>query len=114
MQQLYASHQASDGVDVQQAQVMQGQGALLLDVREIDEYSTVHVQGATLIPLGELNSRLGEIAAYKEQPIVVMCHSGYRSSRAVNLLREAGFTQVSNVSGGIVAWQKSGLEVVKK
>lgn len=114
MQQLYAYRQASDGVDVHQAQIMHGQGALLLDVREPNEYATVHVQGATLIPLGRLNSRLSEIAAYKNKPVLAMCYSGYRSSRAVNRLREAGFTQVSNVSGGIVAWQKAGLAVVKK
>jgi len=114
MQQLYASHQASDGVDVRQAQFMHGQGALLLDVREPDEYAAVHVRGATLIPLGQLESRLAEIAAYKDKPVLAMCHSGYRSSRAVNKLREAGFTRVSNVSGGIVAWQKAGLAVVKK
>jgi rhodanese-related sulfurtransferase len=65
-----------------------------------------------LIPLGELGGRLAEIAAYKDKPIAVMCHSGRRSAKAVKLLQEAGYTQVSNISGGISAWQKAGLPVL--
>ena len=105
--------QAADGLDVKAAQAMSEQGALLLDVREPEEYSAVHVPNAKLIPLGELESRLQEIASYKDKPIVVMCRSGRRSSRAVSLLKEAGYTQVSNVKGGITAWQKDGLAVVR-
>lgn len=106
--------QAADGVDVKQAQSMNKQGALLLDVREPDEYSAVHAPDARLIPLGELGARLQEIAAYKDKPIVVMCRSGRRSSQAVALLHDAGYTKVSNVKGGIVAWEGDGLEVVRK
>lgn len=109
MQQL----QAADGVDVKQAQSMNKQGALLLDVREPDEYSAVHAPDAKLIPLGQLNSRLQEIASYKDKPIVVMCRSGRRSSQAVALLKEAGYTQVSNVKGGIQSWESEGLEVIR-
>jgi rhodanese-related sulfurtransferase len=106
--------QAADGVDVKQAQSMSTQGALLLDVREPDEYAEIHAPNAKLIPLGELNARLQEIASYKDKPIVVMCRSGRRSAKAVALLHDAGFTQASNVKGGIVAWAGDGLEVVKK
>ncbi len=109
MQQL----QAADGVDVKQAQSMNKQGALLLDVREPDEYSAVHAPDAKLIPLGQLNSRLQEIASYKNKPIVVMCRSGRRSSQAVALLKEAGYTQVSNVKGGIQSWESEGLAVIR-
>ena len=109
MQQLLAA----DGIDVKAAQSMSKQGALLLDVREPEEYSAVHAPNAKLIPLGELESRLQEIASYKDKPIVVMCRSGHRSSRAVSLLKEAGYTQVSNIKGGITAWQKDGLAVVR-
>lgn len=101
------------GVDVKQAQIMSQQGALLLDVREPGEYSAVHVPNAKLIPLGQVSSRLKEIEAYKDKPIVVMCRSGRRSAQAVTILREAGYTQVSNVNGGILAWESDGLEVIK-
>lgn len=105
--------QAADGVDVKQAQSMNKQGALLLDVREPDEYSALHVPDAKLIPLGQLSSRLPEIATYKDKPIVVMCRSGRRSAQAVSLLKEAGYTQVSNVKGGIQSWESEGLEVIR-
>ncbi len=106
--------QAADGVDVKQAQSMSKQGALLLDVREPEEYSAIHAPNAKLIPLGEVGARLKEIEAYKNKPVAVMCRSGRRSAKAVALLQEAGFSQVSNVQGGILAWEQAGLEVIKQ
>ncbi len=105
--------QAADGVDVKQAQSMNKQGALLLDVREPDEYSAGHAPNAKLIPLGQLSSRLQELATYKDKPIVVMCRSGRRSAQAVSILKDAGFSKVSNVQGGIQSWENAGLEVVR-
>ena len=105
--------QAADGVDVKQAQSMNKQGALLLDVREPDEYSAGHAPNAKLVPLGQLSSRLQELATYKDKPIVVMCRSGRRSAQAVSILKDAGFSQVSNVQGGIQSWESAGLEVVR-
>jgi rhodanese-related sulfurtransferase len=106
--------QASDGIDVKQALSMSQQGALLLDVREPEEYAAIHAPNAKLIPLGQLGSRLPEIANYKDKPIVVMCRSGHRSSKAVAILKDAGYSQVSNVRGGINEWERDGLEVVRK
>ena len=105
--------QGADGIDVKQAFSMNQQGALLLDVREPEEYSAIHAPNAKLIPLGQLGSRLQEIAAYKDKPVVVICRSGNRSSKAVTMLKEAGYSQVSNVKGGITAWEKDGLAVIK-
>jgi rhodanese-related sulfurtransferase len=106
--------QAADGVDVKQAQNMSKQGALLLDVREVGEYAEVHAPNATLIPLGEMSTRLNEISAYKDKPIAVICRSGRRSAKAVQLLRDAGYSQVSNVNGGMSAWENAGLAVIRK
>jgi rhodanese-related sulfurtransferase len=111
MQQLQAT--GVSGVDAKLAQSMNKEGALLLDVRELDEYKAVHAPNAQLIPLGELSSRLKEIEAYKDKPIVVMCRSGRRSAKAVSLLQEAGYTKVNNVNGGIQAWEKEGLDTIK-
>ncbi len=105
--------QAAQGIDVKQAQTMQQQGTLLLDVRELGEYADVHAPNVTLIPLGELSARLNEIAPFKDKPIAVMCRSGKRSAKAVALLEAAGYSQVSNVSGGMNAWEDAGLEVVR-
>lgn len=105
--------QATDGIDAQQAQAMTRQGALLLDVRQPEEYAALHAPDARLIPLGELPTRLGELASWKDKPIVVMCRSGRRSAQAVSLLREAGFRNVSNLAGGIQGWEKDGLTVIR-
>ncbi len=105
---------ASQGIDAKQAQTMVSQGALLLDVREPAEYAAIYAPNAKLIPLGEVGARLNELEAYKNKPIAVMCRSGRRSAKAVALLQEAGFTQVSNVQGGIQAWDQAGLEVIKQ
>ncbi len=105
--------QAADGVDVRQAKTMNEQGALLLDVREREEYSAVHAPNAQLIPLGELASRINEISEYKNKPVAVICRSGRRSSKAVSMLKEAGYTQVSNVKGGMSAWESEGLSVMR-
>lgn len=100
-------------VSVQQANGMSQQGALLLDVREESEYAALHAPQAKLIPLGDVSSRLKEIDAYKEKPVVVVCRSGRRSAKAVAILKEAGFTQVSNVQGGMIAWEQAGLATIK-
>lgn len=106
--------QASEGVDVKQAQNMSKQGALLLDVREPAEYAAIHAANAKLIPLGEIGNRLQEIEAYKDKPVAVICRSGRRSAQAVAILQKAGFTQVVNVQGGTNAWEQAGLEVVRQ
>lgn len=110
MQQL----QAGQGVDVQTAQRMNAQGALLLDVREPAEYAAVHAANAQLMPLGVVGMRLKELEAYKDKPVAVICRSGRRSAQAVALLQEAGFTQVVNVQGGTNAWEQAGLAVVRQ
>ncbi len=100
-------------VDVKQAATLQSQGVLLLDVREPSEYAEVHAKDALLIPLGQLPSRLNEIAQYKDKPVAVICRSGRRSAQGADILRKAGFSQVANVEGGTNAWVSAGLPVVR-
>lgn len=100
-----------ESVDVNQAAALQKQGALLLDVREPDEFAEIHAKGAQLIPLGQLESRLNELGPQKDRPIAVICRSGRRSAIAAEILRRAGYNQVSNVSGGTLAWIKAGLPI---
>ena len=75
---------------------------VILDVREPFEYEIARIEDSKLIPLGELPNRLDEIDRTKE--IVALCHSGLRSSLAVDLLQEAGFAKAVNLAGGIDAW----------
>jgi adenylyltransferase/sulfurtransferase len=77
----------------------------LLDVREPREWDINRIEGATLIPLGELPKRMSEVPSGPDAPdIVVMCKSGVRSAKAVNLLRQNGWTRVQNLKGGILDW----------
>lgn len=87
-------------------------GALLLDVREPDEYQTAHVDGAQLIPLGQLPTRLSDLP--RTDTVVVICRSGRRSAEAVRLLQHAGFERPLNLTGGILAWRAAGLPVVEQ
>ena len=75
----------------------------VLDVREPHEYPIANL-GAPLIPVGELQKRVGELAAQKDRDIVVHCRSGARSQKASLMLKNAGFNHVENLAGGILAW----------
>ncbi len=77
---------------------------VLLDVREPFEYEMARIEGANLIPLGELPARFRELEREKE--VFVLCHSGIRSERAAEFLRANGFARVANVAGGIDAWSE--------
>ena len=79
-----------------------GDGVFILDVREPQEYQICSIPGSTLIPLGDLPSRLAELEGRGE--MIVHCKSGARSAKAVKLLREAGFAQAKNLKGGILRW----------
>jgi sulfur-carrier protein adenylyltransferase/sulfurtransferase len=90
-----------------QAMRLRGEDFLLLDVREPSEAALAYIEGARLLPLGELEGRFGELTAWKERLIVVHCHHGGRSARACALLQEKGFARVSNLRGGIDEWSLS-------
>jgi len=76
----------------------------LVDVREPFEYEIARIDGAQLIPLGEIANRADELQ--RGQQIVVHCHSGTRSAQAVRLLQQRGFSNVYNLEGGIDAWSE--------
>jgi adenylyltransferase/sulfurtransferase len=78
------------------------QDFLLLDVREPYEYDIARIPGAKLIPLGELPSRMSELDSAQE--IALHCKTGRRSAQALRALRDAGFSKLANVHGGIEAW----------
>ena len=79
-----------------------GEPLFVLDVREPHEYDICHLDGTTLIPLGQLPNRVNELNSADD--IVVHCRSGVRSAKAVGFLQQAGFSKVKNLKGGILAW----------
>lgn len=98
-------------VDQLADRIREGDGGapLLIDVRQASEYERGHVPGAVHIAAGELPSRLGELP--RDRPIATICASGYRSSVAASLLRQAGFQHVAWVASGVPAWQARGFPV---
>jgi rhodanese-related sulfurtransferase len=78
---------------------------VILDVRTVSEFNSVHIEGAINIPLDELQERLDELG--KDDEILVYCRSGIRSSRAMKTLSNNGFSKVYNMLGGIDAWRQA-------
>lgn len=97
-------------INASEAKTMQDAGAYMLDVREQSEWNEMHMPGATLIPLGQLASRLSEVP--KDKPVVVVCRSGNRSAQARDLLAQSGFSSVTSMAGGMKAWSSAGLPTV--
>jgi sulfur-carrier protein adenylyltransferase/sulfurtransferase len=93
-------------IDVGEAASMRATdpGIVMLDVREPHEHAIARIEGATLIPLRSLPERSGELD--RSRPLLVFCHHGIRSKRAVEHLRGAGFARARSIRGGIDAWSR--------
>ena len=100
----------ADEVDVHTVAAIKDQpDVYLIDVREQWEYDEEHIPGVTLIPMNSVPDRLDEIPTDKEG--VVTCRSGNRSGQVTDYLRQQGFDNVHNMSGGIVEWEAAGYPV---
>ena len=97
------------GVDAAKARIEAG-AALLVDVREREEWQAGHVAGATHMPLGTLPGAASTLP--KDREIFVICRTGNRSAKAQEKLAQAGFTHVTNVTGGMIAWAEHRLPIV--
>ncbi len=76
---------------------------VFIDVREPHEYAEYNI-GAKLIPLGDISNQMDEFEDYKNSEIIVHCRSGARSAVAQELFRRAGFSNVRNLTGGVLQW----------
>ncbi len=101
-----AAEPAYDGAEISpqelQAEWLRNPDLVVIDVREPHEHEIARIDGAVLIPLGELPERLGELDGHRE--IVTHCHHGARSLKALDILKGAGFSKVRSLRGGIDAW----------
>ena len=83
-----------------------GQDLVLIDCREADEYATAKIEGARLVPMSEIQHRLGELEPHRNGRIVIHCHHGGRSLRVAGWLRQQGFAQAQSMAGGIDQWSQ--------
>jgi len=90
------------------------QNAVVVDVRPSADFSKGHIINAINIPMNGFNGQIDKLRKHQEQPILVSCRSGAQSSMACRLLRKAGFGQVYNLQGGLMAWQNANFPVSRK
>jgi len=88
-------------------------GAVVVDVRTPQEFGAGHLQGAILLPVQVLDTKATQVLQDKNAPYFVYCRSGNRSEVAVNMLKKMGYTNVTNMLGGIIDWSNKGLPLTR-
>lgn len=96
-------------VDVVEAKARIDKGAVLVDVRERNEYTEMRIPGSRLLPLSAFAEKFEELP--KDRALVMQCRSGARSAKAAEYLLANGYTDVVNLAGGILAWDEAELPV---
>lgn len=94
-------------------QLINRENAVVLDTREDKEFRAGHIVNAIHIPLGHLKDRTAELEKYKSRPIIAVCRSGSRSGQGCSQLKKAGFENIYNLKGGMMAWQHASLPIDK-
>jgi rhodanese-related sulfurtransferase len=104
-----AAREAAAAVD-QAAAPDAGTRPLIIDVREPDEFTQERIAGVVLMPISQFVARHAELP--KDRPLLMLCAAGSRSSSATMYLLQAGWTDVRNITGGMIGWRAAGLPIV--
>jgi rhodanese-related sulfurtransferase len=94
--------------------LMNNDDAVVVDVREAGDFSKGHIKNAKNIPMSSLKQQLDTVAKVKDLPVLMYCRSGNVSGKACRVLKRSGFTNVHNLTGGILGWQDANLPLTKK
>ncbi|MBO9512940.1 MAG: rhodanese-like domain-containing protein [Variovorax sp.] len=94
-------------------QLINRERAVVVDVREPEEFAAGHVTGAKNVPLGELEQKLPGAVKNKSLPLLLICATGARAQRAVATAKKLGYEQAQAVSGGLKSWKEANLPVEK-
>jgi rhodanese-related sulfurtransferase len=94
-------------------QLFESKQVVMFDIREPKEHATGVANGARLLPMSQLNQRASEIPKDPAQPVLIICNTQNRSSKVVQAMKEAGWTNVRYVHGGMSDWAKKGWPMVK-
>jgi rhodanese-related sulfurtransferase len=86
---------------------------MMVDIREASEHATGVANGAVLLPMSQLQQRLGEIPRDPAQPVLIICNTQNRSSKVVQAMKDAGWENVRYVHGGMSAWARNGWPMVR-
>ncbi len=105
---------ASQGLSAAEAvQLMNREKAVVVDVCEPAEFALGHIVGSKNIPLGQLEAKLAGAVKNKSLPLILVCQSGIRSSRAVAAAQKLGFEKAHSLGGGLSAWKTANMPVEK-
>ena len=111
-------HQANKGLFLSPSRatrLMNNQSdTMVLDIRTAVEFKAGHIKGAKNTPLADFSGSVGELSENKNQPVLVYCNTGSTATRAIKLLKNAGFEKINNLEGGIAAWKEANLPLSKK
>jgi rhodanese-related sulfurtransferase len=88
--------------------------AVVIDVRPTADFAKGHIVNAQNVPMNGFKNQIGALQRYKDGPVVVACRSGAQSAMACQQLRKAGFAEVYNLRGGVLAWQNANLPLSRK
>lgn len=110
---VFSSHDTSAVTpEIVKQAIDQKEDVLLLDVRTPQEYAEGHIQGSKLLPLQELMQKTNSLPK-KNKKIYLYCRSGARSAQATQMLKQLGFTDTHNMTGGLLSWSQKGYSLVK-
>lgn len=87
---------------------------LVLDLRTTADYAGGHIKGAKSAPLKDFSSSVDSFSGHKDKHVLIYCNSGTTATRAITLLKKAGFTKINNLEGGIAAWKEANMPLAKK
>jgi rhodanese-related sulfurtransferase len=94
-------------------QLMNRRDAIVLDVRDAEEYAAGHIPNARHVPVADVEKRWKELEKLKQRPVIVSCRSGNRAAAAAAVLRKNGFAEVFPLKGGMQGWQQANMPVEK-
>ena len=94
-------------------QLINREKAVLIDVRDAEEFAAGHPVGARSVPLADLEGRLASVVKNKTVPVLLLCASGARARRAVETARKLGYEKAQVIAGGMRGWREANLPVEK-
>ncbi|HEX5805177.1 MAG TPA: rhodanese-like domain-containing protein [Macromonas sp.] len=114
LRSMLAKNGGANGLTPAEAvQLMNREKAVVVDVCSAEEYAQGHLKGARNIPLPELQDKLSDAVKNKQLPLILVCASGMRSSKAVGVAHKLGYEKAFSLTGGMKAWRDAELPVIK-
>jgi len=95
-------------------QLINRSNAAVLDLRSADAFANGHLPSARNLPFPELEAKIGQFVKNKNNPLLLVCQTGQQSHKAQRIVKDAGFAEVHVLDGGVDAWHKAGMPVVKQ